>query len=127
MKMGFLDGLMGNVSEVDVKEVERELAIIVTDNEQVEKAYKLIRDLIVFTNMRLILIDKQGMTGKKVEYHSIPYKSITHFSVETAGSFDLDAELKIWLSGSQQPVSKQFKKDKNIYDVQKALATYVAK
>lgn len=125
--MGFLDGLMGNVSEVDVKEVERELAIIVTDNEQVEKAYKLIRDLIVFTNMRLILIDKQGMTGKKVEYHSIPYKSITHFSVETAGSFDLDAELKIWLSGSQQPVSKQFKKDKNIYDVQKALATYVAK
>ena len=125
--MGFLDGLMGNVSEVDVKEVERELAIIVTDNEQVEKAYKLIRDLIVFTNMRLILIDKQGMNGKKVEYHSIPYKSITHFSVETAGSFDLDAELKIWLSGSQQPVSKQFKKDKNIYDVQKALATYVAK
>ncbi|SEM10357.1 PH domain-containing protein [Mesobacillus persicus] len=125
--MGFLDGLLGNVSEVDVKEVERELEIIVTDDEQVEKAYKLIRDLIVFTNLRLILIDKQGMTGKKVEYHSIPYKSITHFSVETAGSFDLDAELKIWLSGSQQPISKQFKKDKNIYDVQKALATYIAK
>ncbi len=125
--MGFLDGLLGNVSEVDINEVEQELQVIVTDNERVEKAYKLIRDLIVFTNTRLILIDKQGVTGKKVEYHSIPYKSITHFSVETAGNFDLDAELKIWISSMSQPISKQFKKDKNIYDVQKALATYVAK
>lgn len=125
--MGLLDGLMGNVSEVDVKEVEKELEVIVASGERVEKAYKLIRDLIVFTNTRLILIDKQGVTGKKVEYHSIPYKSITHFSVETAGTFDLDAELKIWISSTANPISKQFKKDKSIYDVQKSLASYVAK
>ena len=125
--MGILDGLMGNVSEVDSKSVEKELEVIVTENENIEKAYKLIRDLIVFTNTRLILIDKQGVTGKKVEYHSIPYKSITHFSVETAGSFDLDAELKIWISSTANPVSKQYKKDKSIYDVQKALASYVTK
>jgi Bacterial PH domain len=125
--MGLLDGLMGNVSEVDISSVEKELEVIVTENEKIEKAYKLIRDLIVFTNTRLILIDKQGVTGKKVEYHSIPYKSITHFSVETAGSFDLDAELKIWISSTANPVSKQFKKDKSIYDVQKALASYVAR
>lgn len=125
--MGILDGLMGNVSEIDVKEVEKELELIVAPNEQVEKAYKLVRDLIVFTNTRLILIDRQGMTGKKVEYHSIPFKSITHFSCETAGTFDLDAELKIWISGHGEPIIKQFKKDKSIFDVQKALATYVAK
>ena len=125
--MGLLDGLMGNVTEVDIDSVEKELELIVIDNERVEKAYKLIRDLIVFTNTRLILIDKQGVTGKKVEYHSIPYKSITHFSVETAGTFDLDAELKIWISSTANPVSKQFRKDKSIYDVQKSLASYVAR
>ncbi|MCV9887771.1 PH domain-containing protein [Metabacillus halosaccharovorans] len=125
--MGILDGLMGNVSEVDIKSVEKELELVIIENEKVEKAYKLIRDLIVFTNTRLILIDKQGVTGKKVEYHSIPYKSITHFSVETAGSFDLDAELKIWISSTANPVLKQFKKDKSIYDVQRAIATYVSK
>ncbi|MBO8177636.1 MAG: PH domain-containing protein [Bacillus sp. (in: Bacteria)] len=125
--MGILDGLMGNVSEANIEEVKKELEKIVTEEERVEKAYKLIRDLIVFTNKRLILIDKQGVTGKKVEYHSIPYKSITHFSVETAGTFDLDAELKIWISSNSEPITKQFKKDKSIYDVQKALATYVAK
>ncbi|MGQ4664732.1 PH domain-containing protein [Metabacillus halosaccharovorans] len=125
--MGILDGLMGNVSEVDIKSVEKELELVIIENEKVEKAYKLIRDLIVFTNTRLILIDKQGVTGKKVEYHSIPYKSITHYSVETAGSFDLDAELKIWISSTANPVSKQFKKDKSIYDVQRAIAMYVSK
>ena len=83
------------------------------------------RDLFVFTNRRLILVDRRGVTGKKTEYHSIPYKSISHFSVETTGHFDLDTELKIWISGGQSPFQRQFRKDNNIYDVQKALATYV--
>ncbi|MDX8362103.1 MULTISPECIES: PH domain-containing protein [Bacillaceae] len=125
--MGLLDGIMGNASEADIQSTERELKSIITTDEKVEKAFKLIRDSIVFTNQRLILIDKQGVTGKKTEFHSIPYKSVTHFSVETAGTFDIDSELKIWISGSSQPISKQFKKDKNIYDIQKALATYVMK
>lgn len=125
--MGLFDGLMGNVSEVEITSVEKDLEMIITEDEKVEKAYKLIRDLMVFTDMRLILIDKQGVSGKKIEYHSIPYKSITHFSVETAGTFDLDAELKIWLSGASEPIIKQFKKDNSIFDVQKALASYVAK
>ncbi|MBM7703679.1 PH domain-containing protein [Metabacillus iocasae] len=123
--MSILDGLLGNASEVDLQAVEQELELIFVQNEKMEKAYKIIRDLVVFTNKRLILVDKQGVTGKKVEYHSIPYNSVTHFSVETAGRFDLDAELKIWISGASIPISKEFKKDKNIFDVQRTLATYV--
>lgn len=125
--MGLFSGLLGNASEVDIQEIERDFENIVCPGEQIERAYKLIRDLLVFSNKRLIVVDKQGVTGKKTEYHSIPYKSITHFSVETAGHFDLDAELKIWISGTQEPISKQFKKDKSINEVQKTLAAYVLK
>jgi hypothetical protein len=92
--------------------------------ERIEKAYLLIRDLFVFTNKRLLLVDKQGLTGNKVEYHSLPYRNITHFSVETAGHFDLDAELKIWISGSPVPIQKTFNKKLDIYDVQSVLAGY---
>ncbi|MFJ7677857.1 PH domain-containing protein [Peribacillus sp. NPDC097198] len=121
--MGFLDGLIGNASTISKDEAIKELEQILANGEDVDAAFKLIRDLIVFTDKRLILVDKQGITGKKVEYHSIPFKSISHFSVETAGHFDLDAELKIWISGAQTPaVSKQLKKDKSIYDIQKLLA-----
>ncbi|ADF39070.1 PH domain-containing protein [Priestia megaterium] len=123
--MGILDGLLGNASEADIRGTEKDLQNILIANERVEQAYKVIRDLMVFTTKRLIIVDKQGVTGKKTDYHSIPYKTITHFSVETAGTFDLDAELSIWVSGSSAPISKEFRKDKSIYDVQKVLASYV--
>lgn len=83
------------------------------------------RDMFIFTSRRLILLDKQGLTGKKVSYVSVPYKSIRMFSVETAGTFDLDAELKIWVAGVASPMERQFKRGDAIFEVQVALAHYV--
>lgn len=117
--------MLGNASKIDAEKIQKEFAQLLAPNETVEHAYQLIRDYFVFTDKRLVLVDKQGLTGSKVEYHSIPYKSITHFSVETAGTFDLDAELKIWLSGMAQPLQKQFNKKLSIYEVQSVLAGYV--
>ncbi len=126
--MGFLDGLLGNASTISIEEATNELEQILADGEEIDVAFKLVRDLIVFTDKRLLLVDKQGITGKKVEYHSVPYKAISHFSIETAGHFDLDAELKIWISGAAAPtISKNFKKDNSIYDIQKVLATVCAR
>ena len=123
--MGLFDGLLGNASKIDNATIQQEFAPVLAEGEVVEHAYKLIRDLFVFTNKRLVLVDKQGLTGSKVEYHSIPYKNITHFSVETAGTFDLDAELKIWISGTPTPIQKTFNKKLSIYEVQSVLAGYV--
>ncbi|MFD3449992.1 PH domain-containing protein [Microbacteriaceae bacterium 4G12] len=125
--MGLFSGFLGNASDADIKSVAQDLQAVMIEGEQVERAYKLIRDLIVFTNRRLILVDKQGVTGKKTEFHSIPYKSITHYSIETAGHFDLDAELKIWISSMSTPICKQFKKDDSIFEIQKALVMYTTK
>ena len=88
--------------------------------------FKLIRDTFIFTNKRLIIVDVQGITGSKTEYLSIAYKSISRFSIETAGTFDLDAELKIWISSEAQPsIRKKFSKTVNVYEVQKVLAYHV--
>lgn len=123
--VGLLDGLFGNATENNNEKLERELEPLLTDGEIIERTYIVIRDLYVFSNKRLILIDKQGVTGKKVEYHSIPYKSITHYSIETAGHFDMDSELKIWVTGMQEPIEKSFGRDKSIFNIQKALSHYV--
>jgi hypothetical protein len=125
--LGLLDGVLGNASKVDNSKIQEEFDRILAPGEKVEHAYQMIRDYFVFTDKRLVLVDKQGVTGSKMEYHSIPYKSITHFSIETGGTFDLDAELKIWISGSSQPVQKQFNKRLSIYEVQAVLASYVSK
>ena len=108
--MGLLDALLGNASEIDISEVADELVPIIGDTESIQQVFKVVRDMYVFTNKRLFLIDKQGITGRKVDYHSIPYRAITQFKVETAGHFDLDAELKIWISGQDTPIGKELKK-----------------
>ncbi len=125
--MGFLGGLLGNASEIDTKALQKELEPILIDGERVERAFKIIRDLFVFTNQRLILVDKQGLRGKKASYHSIPYRSIRHFSVETAGRFDMDAEMRIWIADIPTPFEYEFKKGTDIIGVQKSLAQYVLK
>jgi hypothetical protein len=125
--MGLLDGLLGNASEIDPRKVEGEFARILAPGEKIERAYQVIRDLFVFTDKRLILVNKQGLTGSKIEYHSLPYRSITHFSIETGGHFDLDAELNVWVSGTAEPIKKEFNKRLNIYEVQAVLAGYILK
>lgn len=122
--MGFLDAIMGNASEVNTDEVAEELAPILGDNESLQRVFKEVRDMYVFTNKRLILIDKQGLTGKKVDYHTVPYKAITQFKLETAGHFDLDAELKIWVSGQANPIEKELNKD-TVVGIQQTLATFL--
>jgi hypothetical protein len=123
--MGLLDGMLGNASKIDAARIQADFSQILAPGEKVEHAYQLIRDYFVFTDRRFILVDKQGLTGSKVEYHSIPYRSITHFCIETGGTFDLDAELKIWISGTAAPIQKTFNKRLSIYEVQAVLASYV--
>jgi hypothetical protein len=125
--MGLLSALLGNASEADIEDVERTLAEILAEDEKVERAFRLVRDLLIFTNHRFILVDRQGMTGKKTSYDSIPYRAITHFAVETAGHFDLEAELKIWISGTPDPIQRTFTRGQSILEVQKALASYVGR
>ena len=122
-----LQGLFGNAAEVNIKELEKELVATLIDGETVIKGFRIIRDMFIFTDRRLILIDKQGMSGKKVEYHSILYKSISHFSVESGGTFDMDAELKIYIGGNSVPIQREFKKGTDIVGVQKMLAQFVLK
>ncbi len=59
-------------------------------------AYRTFRDTAIFTNMRLIVRDAQGMTGKKVEIYSLPYSRIDMWSSENAGTLDWNSELEMW-------------------------------
>ena len=124
--MGLLNKVLGNSSTVSKEDLQNEFAKLLLDTETVDMGFKLFRDVFMFTNKRLIIVDKQGITGRKIEYLSLPYKSIARFSLETAGTFDLDAELKIWISSENIPsVSKKFNKSVDVYEVQKLLTKYI--
>ena len=124
--MGFLSGLMGNASEADAAQTQKKFKEIFIPEEKVHAAFVMVRDTFIFTDKRLVVVDVQGTTGKKTEYLSVPYKSIKYFSVETAGTFDRDAELKVWVSDNRSPtISKQIKKGIDIVSLQRTLAYFV--
>ncbi len=126
--MGIFSSLLGNSGVVEQEKLLKDYHQLLIEGEEIQIGFKLFRDTFIFTDKRLILIDRQGLTGKKTEYMSVSYKSISRFSVETAGTFDLDAELKIWISSEIQPsVVKKFNKSVNVYDVQRVLAEFVLK
>lgn len=97
---------------------------LLIDDEFIMGSYKSIRDGVVFTNKRIIAINVQGLTGSKKEYASLPYKNIIAFSIETAGTFDLDAELEIWFSNLGK-VKFEFQEDTDIGLISKHIAKYV--
>lgn len=124
--MGFFSAILGNAGTAQPSELNAEYGVLLAQNEAIEIGFQLMRDVFIFTNKRLILVDKQGLTGKKVEYLSVLYKSISRFAIETAGHLDLDAELKIWVSSEALPsITRKFNKQVNIYDLQKVLAEHV--
>lgn len=107
--MSFLSGLMGHASKADIEKVTAEFQPLLIPGEEITAAFKLIRDMYVFTDKRFIFVDKQGMTGKKVSYLSVPYSKIVTFSKENGGMLDLDAEIKITVQGGAV-ISLEFKK-----------------
>ncbi|WP_099205664.1 PH domain-containing protein [Scatolibacter rhodanostii] len=85
--------------EADPRGAAQLITPLFVNEEKILIAFQSIRDMVVFTNYRIIAINVQGMTGKKKDFTSMPYSKIQTFSVETAGVFDLDSELELWFSG----------------------------
>ena len=124
-KLGLFDAIIGNANVVHANKVAGKLDGILLPDEEIELAYKLVRDFFVFTEKRMLIIDIQGITGRKVEYLSIPYKSITRYALETAGTFDFDAEIKIWVSGDSTPIQRTLKNGTDVKAIQLALSAGV--
>ncbi|MEZ5841614.1 MAG: PH domain-containing protein [Hyphomicrobiales bacterium] len=76
----------------------RAVSDLLVPGERIISAFKALRDGVVFTDKRIIAINVQGITGSKKDFTSLPYKNIVAYSVETAGTFDLDSELEIYFS-----------------------------
>ena len=122
--MGLLQNLLGHATEVDTGRLEKDVTDLLVEGEAITTAFRLIRDLLVFTDKRLILIDKQGLTGKKRRYTTIPYASVVTFAKETAGRFDADSEIDLVLRGGER-LSFEFGRSADIDGAYRALGEHV--
>ena len=91
----FIQGLAGNFSEQNKETLIKEYGQYLLENEEIQSGYKLIRDSIIFTNIRIIFTDKQGATGRKMSVKSIFLMNIINVEMETAGAGIDDSEITI--------------------------------
>lgn len=92
--------------------------------EEILSSFQTIRDGVVFTNKRIFVINVQGITGKKKDFTSLPYSKIQAYSVETAGTFDLDSELELWFSGLGK-IKLEFVSRANVSEICKMISMHV--
>ncbi|SJZ48617.1 PH domain-containing protein [Chitinophaga eiseniae] len=57
---GIFSALLGNAGTVSQQELVKDYGKLLTDTEVIELGFKLFRDTFIFTNKRLILVDKQN-------------------------------------------------------------------
>jgi hypothetical protein len=112
------------LGQVPVAEVSEQLNPLLVEGEELFAAFKGMRDYIAFSSKRIIAVNVQGITGKKKDFTSLPFSKIQAFSVETAGAFDLDAELELWFSGLGK-VKFEFKGKTDVAYLNKLIARYV--
>ena len=95
----FTNKTLIKLKPMELKEGEETISTLLIPDEKVTFAFVSMRDKLIFTDKRIVSVNVQGITGKKIDYTSIPYSKIQVFSIETAGTFDLDSELDVTISG----------------------------
>jgi hypothetical protein len=120
----FSNGSVFKLSPASNGDIAPAVQPLIIPGEEIVACFKAMRDFVVFTNKRLIAVNVQGMTGKKRDFTSLPYGKIQAFSIETAGTFDLDAELDLWFSGLGK-VRLEFKGNADIRQLGHMIAGYV--
>ncbi|MDQ1600675.1 MAG: hypothetical protein QOD68_2149 [Actinomycetota bacterium] len=112
------------LGQVPLSEISGQLQPLLVEGEELFAAFKGMRDYIGFTSKRIIAVNVQGITGKKKDFTSLPFSKVQAFSIETAGTFDLDAELELWFSGLGK-VKFEFKGKTDVAYLNKLVAHYV--
>ncbi|MDR1638971.1 MAG: PH domain-containing protein [Clostridiales bacterium] len=120
----FNNGSFFKLSSVSNNEGHELVGPVLIQGEKILESFRAIRDMVVFTNLRVISVNIQGFTGKKKDFTSLPYKKIQAFSVETTGMFDLDCELDLWFSGLGK-VRFEFEGNHDIRQLSQSIAYFV--
>lgn len=84
-----MNGMLGNMSETSAEDLKKKYGSYLLPDEEITNGFVLIRDVVIFTDIRILYINKKDVTGKKTNFQSIYLMNIVDIEVETAG-FGID-------------------------------------
>ena len=123
--INFAQDSLFKLRRVNDGDVWKDALKLFVDGEMLIGVYQTVRDQVIFTNKRVLTIDVVGLTGKRKDFCSIPYKRIQFFSVQTAGLAELipDSELTMVMANGPKIVF-EFKGSNDILAIGRAISKY---
>jgi hypothetical protein len=114
-----------NLQRIDSSKMNKNVARLLVEDEQVIGVYRTVRDQVIFTNLRVITAEVEGVTGKRQEIFSLPYCKIQYFGIQTVGFAELipDAELALYFNNGLK-ASFEFQGSSNILEIGKMISKY---
>lgn len=106
------------------------VAGLLVEGEKVIGSYKSLKDGVVFTNFRIIAVNREGMMNSNADFTSIPYAKITLYSIHTASTFEkikmigADAELDVYIVGLGR-LRFEFKSSIDIYEISQYISNNI--
>lgn len=113
-----------NLKQIELSKVRKEVLDFLVGGEDMVQAFETIRDQVIFTTKRIIVVNVQGITGKKKSYISYPYSKVQYFGVESAGLIDIDSELILAFTDGSK-LSFDFRSNVDIIKISKCIAQFV--
>ena len=113
---------------MDPKPIEKQFKTgmnILQADEEVELAFKCGRDMFLITNKRVLSIDVQGLTGKKIEFSTLPFKHIAGFSVQSAGTLSFTVKATLFISKFEGGLTTDLGKKTDIFQINNSLGNKI--
>ena len=114
-----------SASDIDIGQAMSEFQHVLLPGEAVLGAFRTMRDTVLLTDLRIVYVNVQGLTGSKTDCQSVPWRSVVRFSLETAGTFDIDSDMKIWVSGAAAPIEVKISRKSDPQKIQRIMSEQV--
>ncbi len=117
------DSSIFNLKQINSSQIRKDVIDLLLPNEDIVGAFKTIRDQVVFTDRRIIVVNVQGI-GKKVSYTSFPYSKVLYFGIQTAGVIDIDSEMTLSFADGTT-LHFDFTLQTNVHEICRALSARI--
>jgi hypothetical protein len=112
-----------DVDEAKAAEAPRLTDHLIPD-EIVHIAYVSTTGIVIFTDRRILIVQREHLLEERVETSSYPYRQVRHFSIqEGAEGF---SQMRIWLAEEDQPLQLRANPGADLGPLQRLLAERLA-
>jgi len=124
--INFQQGHVWKLKQVPNERGQEMLEGLLIDGEYIVSSFVTARDMVIFTNKRIVSVDVQGITGSRKSFATMPYSNIQYFTIQTVGFIEAFPDSELFISFNNGfTATFEFKTNVNMREIGKMISQYV--